>query len=362
MKPIQGIHHITVMASDPQANIDFYTRVLGQRFIKRTVNFDDNGTYHLYYGDLVGSPGTDHDLLPLARRTPRPSRQWRSGSQRLQHPAFVHRLLAGSTASPRRERTATGASLWCRMSSVFKIRTACASNSSPTRVDQRHNSGPMVQSPKIMRYAPSMASQSGSIVPTERRRCWSTRWATRWSVKKRANAGLRIRFKGASDDHGMHVDLVERPGLGRGQMGAGTVHHVAFRVPDDAEQAEAQRNLAAAGIPVTEVKDRCYFRSIYFREPGGTIFEIATDVPGFAVDEPVEELGRSLMLPQLVGSAARIHRCTPAANRSGGVCPCLSRPHDPAVPGPHAGQPVFTSGLPLDQANGGAHSRPWPRR
>ena len=115
--------------------------------------------------------------------------------------------------------------------------------------------------------------------------------------EEEGNAGFRKRFKGMSDDHGMYVDLVERPGLGRGQLGAGTVHHVAFRVPDDAQQAEAQQNLAAAGIPVTEVKDRCYFRSIYFREPGGTIFEIATDVPGFAIDESVEALGRNLMLP-----------------------------------------------------------------
>ncbi len=296
MQPIQGIHHITVMASDPQTNVDFYTRILGQRFIKRTVNFDDNGTYHLYYGDRVGSPGTVMTYFPWPGA--RPGRvgngEVAAGAYTILPSSIDHwqnRLQGYGVSDLQRERRFGADVLSFQDPDAMRVELIThegrpapqfwAEGPIPEEHALRAFHGVTIWVDSADRTASLLVDQMGYTLVGE----------------EESEAGRRIRFKGASDDHGMYVDLVERPGLGPGQMGAGTVHHVAFRVPDDAEQAEARHNLAAAGIPVTEVKDRCYFRSIYFREPGGTIFEIATDIPGFAVDEPVEELGRSLMLP-----------------------------------------------------------------
>jgi glyoxalase family protein len=296
MKPVQGIHHITVMASDPQKNIDFYTQVLGQRFVKRTVNFDDNGTYHLYYGDLVGSPGTIMTYFPWPG-----ARRGQVGNGEVA--ASAYNILPSSLdywQARLQSRDVDGLAREKR----FGADVLAFDDPDGMRVELiTHDARP---APQVWTDGPVPAEHAlrgfhGVTIwldsADQTAHLLTEQMGYSLIGEEKDKVGRRLRFKGASDDHGMYVDLVEQPGLGYGQMGAGTVHHVAFRVSDDAEQAEAQRTLASAGIPVTEVKDRCYFRSIYFREPGGTIFEIATDEPGFAVDEPVAELGRNLMLP-----------------------------------------------------------------
>jgi glyoxalase family protein len=117
------------------------------------------------------------------------------------------------------------------------------------------------------------------------------------AYRRAAKDGPRSRYTVGADGPGTYVDLVADPGLPRGRSGVGTVHHVAFRTPDDPNQNESRDALAARGFNVSPIMDRCYFHSIYYREPGGVLFEIATDGPGFAVDEPIAELGRKLMLP-----------------------------------------------------------------
>ncbi|MEZ4610126.1 MAG: VOC family protein [Caldilineaceae bacterium] len=170
--------------------------------------------------------------------------------------------------------------------------------------------------------------------------------------------GSRLRFQGASADHGQYVDLLVQPGLGYGQLGAGSVHHVAFRTADDAEQLEYKDALTAVGLGPTPVQDRQYFHSIYFREPAGTLFEIATDAPGFAWDEPVDSLGRELKLPPwLEGQRAVVDARLPvlvSRNMRRGVT-CVAAPgtvcerqksmtivHEPAC---------LHGGVPLEQAD-----------
>ena len=296
MQPIQGIHHITVMASDPQRNIDFYTRILGQRFIKRTINFDDPGTYHLYYGDFVGSPGTIMTYFPWPG-----AQRGRVGNGEVAASAYNilpssvnywrTRLQAHGVAGLTRAKR-FGADVLAFEDPDGMIVELIAHEGRPAPTFWRD--GPIPEEHALRafhgvtiwvenadRTAQLLTEQMGYTLVGE----------------ENGGKGRRLRFQGASDDYGMVVDLLERPGQPRGQMGAGTVHHVAFRSANDAEQAQVQENLLAVGVPVTEVKDRCYFRSIYFREPSGTLFEIATDDPGFAVDEPVDELGKSLKLP-----------------------------------------------------------------
>lgn len=296
MDPIRGIHHITAFASDPQANVDFYHNLLGQRLIKTTVNFDDPGTYHLYYGDETGSPGTLLTFFPWvgARRGRRGSGETGAIAYAI-HPdsrVFWHRYLTqhGVEVEDGGERFGAPALLF----------------SDPDGMPLELVS---VEQPGTIR------TWSGGPIPAEHalRGFHSvTLWAadpeytagvlegvmgyTRAGQEGEKEKGDRWRFTGTGEI-GPVVDLLVRPDLPRGAMGAGSVHHVAFRAHDDPEQLEYQQHIARAGLRVTPVQDRQYFHSIYFREPGGVLFEIATDGPGFLIDEPVDQLGTSLKLP-----------------------------------------------------------------
>ena len=292
MQPIQGIHHITVMASDPQRNIDFYTQLLGQRFVKRTVNFDDNGTYHLYYGDLVGSPGAIMTYFPWpgARRGRVGNGEVAAGAYNIKPSSFDYwqaRLQAQGINDLTRE-TRFGADVLGFADPDGMRLELIAHEGKPAPRFWTH--GPIPE-------AHALRAFHGVTLWVDNADRTAELLTGQMGYTLVGEEGNRHRFKGASDDHGMYVDLLVRPGQPRGQMGAGTVHHVAFRAADDAAQAVYQHNLSAAGVAVTEVKDRSYFHSIYFREPSGTLFEIATDDPGFPVDEPVADLGKKLKLP-----------------------------------------------------------------
>ena len=293
MQPIQGIHHITVMGSDPQANIDFYSQLLGQRFVKRTVNFDDPGTYHLYYGDLVGSPGTIMTFFPWPN-----ARRGRAGNGEVIAAAYnilpssvdywLERLEEHGVRALSKEHRFGADVIGFEDPDGLRIELITHEGASaPTYWE----AGPIPEEHALRAF-------HGVTIAVADPTATAEILTQQMGYEQVGEEGNRIRFKGVSDDHGMFVDLLVRPGIGRGQLGAGTVHHVAFRAADDAAQAEYQADVSSAGLGVTEVKDRNYFRSIYFREPGGTLFEIATDSPGFSVDEPVGELGRNLKLPE----------------------------------------------------------------
>lgn len=292
-QPIQGIHHITALASNPQRNVNFYTQILGQRLVKRTVNFDDPGTYHLYYGDNVGSPGTIMTFFPWPH-----ARRGTVGNGEVAATAYA---IAPDALGYWQERlTAHGIT-------VFAPQTRFGATVLPfldpdgmvlELVTEEEGVGlPHWENSSVPRdhalrgfagvtiYADS-ARQSGALL------------GKTFGYNEMGREGDRIRYRGAVPDGVAQViDFLERPGQPVGRMGAGSVHHVAFRTKDDAEQLAWQQTIAHVGLGVTEVKDRQYFHSIYFREPSGVLYEIATDPPGFTTDETVTELGSALKLP-----------------------------------------------------------------
>jgi glyoxalase family protein len=291
-KQIPGIHHVTAIASDPQRNVDFYTDTLGLRMVKLTVNFDDPSTYHLYFGDERGSPGTLLTFFPW----PGAARGQRGTGQ----------VAATAFAVPE------GAlDYW-----EHRLRQRRAE-----RVSRQQRFGEEVLSfldPDWMQLELVARSGADAITPWEdggvpldyaiRGFDGITMWerdpapslellAGTLGFEVTEEEGPRVRLQAASGGTGALVDLFHLPDGERGREGAGTVHHVAWRTPDDAEQLAWRQEIAALGLRVTPVIDRQYFRSIYFREPGGVLFEIATDPPGMDWDEPVEALGTRLRLP-----------------------------------------------------------------
>ena len=292
MQAIQGIHHITAMASDPQRNVNFYVDILGQRFVKKTVNFDDPGTYHLYYGDKLGSPGTIMTFFPWPT-----ARRGRPGNGEVT--ASAYNIAPDSV------------DYWWQRLSAHQVHALTRDTRFGADVIGFHDPDGMrielithdgAAAPHVWDAGPipvehALRAFHGVTIWLDDPAATVALLTEQMGYVAAGDAGDRLRFRGASVDHGQYVELVVRPGQPRGQMGAGSVHHVAFRTVDDSEQAEYKAALLRAGLGVTPVQDRQYFHSIYFREPAGTLFEVATDAPGFAWDEEVEALGTALKLP-----------------------------------------------------------------
>ena len=310
MSPViaaNGLHHVTAYAADAARNLDFYTRVLGLRLVKRTVNFDDPGTYHLYYGDGVGTPGTVLTFFPIAHAAP-----GRVGIGETQETAF--RIPRGSIG------------WWAhRLVALGVPHEAPVSVFGETTLRLRDPDGMMLALVGVEDEGGD--AWTGAEVPAEHA-ITGFHGVTLLLAEADATAriltdvfgyaetgreGSAIRFA-AGAALGRFVTLRAVGGFLRGRPGAGSVHHIAFRAADDAAQAAMVARLETAhGVRVTEQRDRNYFRSVYFREPGGVLFEIATDAPGFAVDEPVEALGHALMLPPgLEAHRTRIEAVLPA--------------------------------------------------
>ena len=289
---IIGIHHITAIASDPQRNLDFYAQVLGLRLVKRTVNFDDPGTYHLYFGNKHGAPGSILTFFPWpgARRgtigngqvsatafavQPDALAFWRA---RLAEEGMLVEDVTRFGETVLRFRDPDGLPLefvgtahansdeaWT-ISSVPRQSAICGFHSATLSEEGYERTAALLQQPMGMRFID--------------------------------NEGNRFRYVGESSGAGAIVDVVCAPDGSAGRSGAGTVHHIAWRTADDVQQQLWRSSLVDGGYNVSPILDRTYFHSIYFREPGGVLFEIATDPPGFATDEPIEHLGERLMLPR----------------------------------------------------------------
>lgn len=288
--PGHGIHHVTAIARDARRNLDFYTRVLGLRLVKKTVNFDDPGTYHLYFGDEVGAPGTILTFFPWEGVA-----SGRDGVGQTSETAFrvpkaslgfwTHRLVAAGARHEAPEkrfgesvlpfRDPDGMSLALVGVEGADAEPAYAAGDVPAEHAIRGFQGVTLM---IEEAAPTAAVLE----------CLGFRETKRDVGRVRLESGAAL---------GGTVDLRIAQGFLPAAMGAGSVHHVAFRASGDAEQAEMARALAGIGLRATPQMDRNYFRSVYFREPGGILFEIATDDPGFAADEEVAALGTALKLP-----------------------------------------------------------------
>jgi len=278
---ITNLHHVTAIASDPQRNLDFYTRVLGLRLVKRTVNFDDPGSYHFYFADAAGTPGTVLTFFPWPQ-----ARRGSRGTGEVESIAF--RVPAGSLGHWQSQLNSHG--------------------TQAARVLQRFGED-------VLRFAdpdgmiveliaadpesadPAISGFHGVAAALEETEATAHLLKDVFGYDSPQESGNRLRLSAPAGGFGNHIDLIHVPGEPRGRSGAGTVHHLAFRVPDDKAQQQWRERLVRLGYAVSPIMDRSYFHSIYFREPGGVLFEIATDNPGFAVDEPMDKLGLRLCLP-----------------------------------------------------------------
>lgn len=291
-----GIHHVTAIAGPAQRNLDFYTRVLGLRLVKKTVNFDDPGTYHLYYGDEAGQPGTILTFFPWEHAAP----GW-LGTGETRETAF--RVPEGAIG------------YWLdRLAEKGVPHEAPEKRFGETVVAFKDPDGMRLALVAVPGIEGEPAWTTGEIPVEHAIRGFHSAsllvakaaptgaiLTDIFGFTEVAREGSVTRYKADDTALGGIIDLHEAGEAARGRPGAGTVHHIAFRAASDAVQAEMVRKLAENhDIRATEQKNRDYFRAVYFREPGGVLFEIATDDPGFAVDEPAESLGQALKLPRFL--------------------------------------------------------------
>lgn len=291
-KSILGLHHVTAIAGDPQQNINFYTGFLGLRMVKFTVNYDDPGTYHLYFGDEAGHPGTILTFFPWPGAP-----KGRRGTGQVTTVSFA--VPEGSL------------DYW-----VDRLKSAGIDYDGPIdRFEEEAISFPdpdglqleLVTHPGIRAGSPwqggpvpldkAIQGFYGITVSEEGYERTAGLLTATLGFKPTRESGNKFRYEVGEGGSGAIVDVECLPSWQRGIVAVGTVHHVAWRTHTDEEQQMWRDEIAGLGYNVTPIINRWYFHSIYFREPGGVLFEIATDPPGFAIDEPADQLGTHLVLP-----------------------------------------------------------------
>ena len=292
MNPVHGLHHITAIAGPAQENLDFYAGILGMRLVKRSINQDDPGTYHLFYADAEGHPGTDLTFFPWAQMAP----------PRLGHGLAVEVALEVPVGS---------LAWWGARLERYGVRIEPIEPRFDDRVlpltDVHGMRVALVESGRTI--GRSSAPWTGGPVPHDRQ-IRGLHGARVWERSRSDTAAFMVDALGfrelgheggwtryGFDSHPGVVDIRETPTERRGAWGVGAVHHLAWSVTDLDYELAVRRQIEAAGGHATEVIDRFWFKSVYFREPGGVLFEIATEGPGFAVDEDPSHLGETLVLP-----------------------------------------------------------------
>lgn len=287
MGKIAGIHHITAIAGDPQRNLDFYAGLLGLRLVKLTINFDDPGTYHLYYGDGLGHPGTILTFFPWPKAA-----LGRHGTGQVTAIAFA--VPKGAiTYWTRRLPQHRPFERFGERGLSFLDPDGLALELIATEnvnAERAFSEGPVPLEYAIHGFHSATLAEEGHSRTAE--------LLTRtMGLEFAGQKGNRFRYGPA--------DVLCAPEEPPGRVSVGTVHHIAWRTPNDEQQRAWREELARQGYNVTPVIDRKYFHSIYYREPGGILFEIATDPPGFTVDEALEDLGSRLQLPPWLEPARR---------------------------------------------------------
>lgn len=287
-----GLHHVTAIAADPQRNVDFYREVLGLRLVKKTVNFDAPDGYHLYFGDESGRPGTLITFFPWPGLPP-----------------GRHGTGQATTVSLSVPQASLG---WWRdrLTALDVAVGEPGTRNGEDTMTVRDPDGLCLELAAHPEAADEPVSELGSVAAEHAIRGLHSVTLTEDGFESTAElltdtlgfrcideTGNRFRFRTGDGGASSRLDVVCSPEAPRGLVAAGTVHHIAWRVPDDADQQRWRELLLGNGLNVTPILDRNYFQSIYFREPGGVLFELATDTPGFTVDEPLMELGRALKLP-----------------------------------------------------------------
>ncbi|MFT4885414.1 MAG: glyoxalase family protein [Natronomonas sp.] len=282
--PTDGLHHVSTLAGDPQANVDFYTSVLGLRFVKRTVNFDDKFSYHLYYGDREATPGTLLTCFPYPNgesgRIGRPQPRSVAFAVPEGSTEFWHERLESRGIDVEEETRLGDSVVRFRDHDGLRVELVETESPRPPATDAIHEE-------YAIRNLHSVTLLSTSVYHTA-----ATLEVLGYELLDQEGDRVRYRSPG---DYGTVIDLLDTEAP-YGREGDGTIHHVAFKA-GDLSLPEWRDRLLEAGLEPTFIKDRHYFESVYFREPGGLLFEIATEKPGFTVDESVEDLGSSLQLP-----------------------------------------------------------------
>jgi catechol 2,3-dioxygenase-like lactoylglutathione lyase family enzyme len=289
---ILGLHHVTAIVGDPQENVDFYAGLLGLRLVKTTVNFDDPHTYHLYFGDELGRPGTLITFFPWPA-----GRQGARGTGQVGAFAFA---IPAAALGYWQERLGAAGLRFGGPEQRFGMQTLSFYDPAGLLVeliaqpDAELRDG-WVGGPIPAEYA--IRGLAGVTLAVRQHEPTAALLTGTLGFRHIGSAGEYERYEIGAGEARTLVDMVSRPDVPRGRFGVGTVHHVAWRVADDQTELDWRQALIDGGYEVTPVRDRKYFHSIYFNEPGGVIFELATDAPGFGVDEPRAELGTHLMLP-----------------------------------------------------------------
>ena len=309
MSEVHGLHHVTAIAGQAQDNLDFYAGALGMRLVKKSVNQDDPGTYHLFYADDAGHPGTDLTFFPWSQMAPsRPGHGlatevalavpagsldfWQERLRDLGVPTRPLETRFGERALPFPDPHGLAVALVEGAGAADRVFTPWAASPVPAEHQVRGLDGARME----LRELPP----SGGFL------------AAALGYRELGRDGDWVRWGVGDGASGHRLDLRARPEATRGMWGTGSIHHLAFRVDDEEHQLEVRARAVAAGARPTEVIDRFWFRSVYFKEPGGVLFELATDGPGFAVDEAPEHLGETLVLPPwLEGHRNDIERVLP---------------------------------------------------
>jgi glyoxalase family protein len=294
MRTVSGLHHVTAIAGPAQENLDFYAGVLGMRLVKKSVNQDDPGTYHLFYADAEGHPGTDLTFFPWAQMA----------APRQGHGLSVEVSLTVPPGS---------LEFWAARLERYGIRMEAIETRFGERVlplvDPHGLRVALVESAGALRRTFAPWNESPIAVEHQIRGLESARLRERqlslttgflteaMGFSHIGTEGEWHRYGVAEGGSGQYLDVRETPVAPRGAWGVGAIHHLAWRVSDEGHQLEVRKRLEAAGRRPTPVIDRFWFKSVYFPEPGGVLFELATDGPGFGVDEDAAHLGEALALP-----------------------------------------------------------------
>ena len=295
MPSVNGLHHVTGICADAQRNLDFYTRVLGLRLIKLTVNFDDPGTYHLYYGDGLGRPGSVMTFFPYPD-----SYEGRVGTGSVAATAFA---IPSGSFEWWQDRLAAHAVAFEVQEDRFGENVIGLSD--PDGLPIELIASATTPSPHPWANMPVPPEHAIGVIHSvtlceEASEQTNDFLVEALGFKATGSADNRFRFEAGTHGAGTIVDVLCQPDAPHGRGGKGSIHHIAFRIPGDEQQVKIRENLIALGRNLSPVMDRQYFHSIYFREPGGVLFEIATEGPGFTWDETEENLGTSLKLPPQV--------------------------------------------------------------
>ncbi len=294
MNTVRGLHHVTAISGPAQENLDFYAGVLGLRLVKKSVNQDDPGTYHLFYADAEGHPGTDITFFPWAQMAP--SREghglgtevslavppgslvfWSGRLQRYGIALGAPEVRFGEEVLPLTDPHGLRLALVESRSSLDRLFTPWEDGPIPVEQQIRGLETARMEEASLAATAAFLTGAMG-FREVGREKGWQ-------------------RYAVGEGKSGQYVDVREISGARRGAWGTGSIHHIAWRVDDAEHEAEVRENVARGGAQPTPVIDRFWFKSVYFKEPGGVLFELATDGPGFAVDEDAARLGETLVLP-----------------------------------------------------------------